>query len=427
MGSEENTVGEVAPDAAPRSALKRYFPYLKILLAIALIALVVSWVDFRDRLVVTRPSAATECHVGTLRLAADEVSFESQDGAFHATLIVAPGGIVEATLQAAGGEKEHYQASRDPWIRGIEYRRGLITLLMGLRLSWFALGFCCYLIASLLAATRWQRLLRSTGINATWYQALRFTFIGLFCNNFVPGLTGGDLVKAIYVARTYRDQRADAVISVIVDRVLGLLGLALVAAVAVLRDPGRFREVFVSIYGLLGGVGLGALFFFSRRLRGWLRVDALLARLPFSELLQKVDRSIFLFRDRLGTLALALAMSVTVHLAILTGMGFLGRALGIEMPFPWYFVLVPIGFIVQAVPITPQGIGVGEAVLVYYFATAGVPAPQAFALMLCYRLVMTGVSLLGGLFLVGGRERGLPRAGAEVPQGAQAASCPGSG
>ena len=60
------------------------------------------------------------------------------------------------------------------------------------------------------------------------------TAIGLFFNIVVPGLTGGDLVKAVLAARDHPERKAAAMISVLVDRLIGVLVLVLLGAVAIL-------------------------------------------------------------------------------------------------------------------------------------------------------------------------------------------------
>ena len=82
----------------------------------------------------------------------------------------------------------------------------------------------------LFTAIRWWRLLAAAGCPTTLFNAVRLTFVGLFFNLVMPGLTGGDLVKAVAVARENPDRKAGAVMSIAVDRLLGLFVLALVAA-----------------------------------------------------------------------------------------------------------------------------------------------------------------------------------------------------
>ncbi len=55
-----------------------------------------------------------------------------------------------------------------------------------------------------------------------WANTLRLTFLGLFFNLVLPGITGGDLPKALMVVREHPERRAHALASVVIDRLLGL-------------------------------------------------------------------------------------------------------------------------------------------------------------------------------------------------------------
>src|SRR5690606_24870870 len=132
------------------------------------------------------------------------------------------------------------------------------------------------------SATRWWWLLRVNRLPVGFWAAQRFTWIGLFFNNVVPGQTGGDLVKALYVMKRCHGERVAAMMSVVVDRVMGLASLSLLAAVAVLfyLDRQEFASLAVALWGVLGAVVLLGCLAFSRRLRALVRLKDLLERLP---------------------------------------------------------------------------------------------------------------------------------------------------
>jgi uncharacterized membrane protein YbhN (UPF0104 family) len=53
--------------------------------------------------------------------------------------------------------------------------------------------------------------------------------IGIFFNQFMPGGTGGDVVKIYYLLKETPGKRAQALLAALIDRIIGLLGLVLVA------------------------------------------------------------------------------------------------------------------------------------------------------------------------------------------------------
>ena len=49
-----------------------------------------------------------------------------------------------------------------------------------------------------------------------------YTFVGSFFNNFLPANVGGDVMRGFGLAQ-YTERSAEAAVSVIVDRIIGLV------------------------------------------------------------------------------------------------------------------------------------------------------------------------------------------------------------
>jgi uncharacterized protein (TIRG00374 family) len=81
---------------------------------------------------------------------------------------------------------------------------------------------------------RWQMLLKVQGIELSFWDLTRLTMIGVFWNVVVPGAVGGDLLKMAYLTKQAPDKKTEGVLSIMVDRIVGLLGLFVVASVSVL-------------------------------------------------------------------------------------------------------------------------------------------------------------------------------------------------
>ena len=312
--------------------------------------------------------------------------------------------------------------------------------LAGIHVGTWMLGLTLIFAGTCLAILRWHMLMRSVGLDSQAWPAFRIGWIGVFFNNVVPGLTGGDLVKAIYITREHPKQRTDAVISVIVDRIVGIVALALIAAVVIPFDFERYRNVALAIYGFLAAAAVGAALVLSRRVKARVRqVLEKAGRKSSGEdtLLGKVDRAVSMYRDRLGMLAVALGMSFAVHMSLIVGVWFFGDALatgsagpaGVDpsrahelavlggLDIDTYCSLIPIIMIISSLPIAPAGIGVGETAFMYFFGTVGVAQADATALSLTYRFTTIVISLFGGVLLMLDRKRVL----SDVPAGSQPA------
>ncbi len=93
----------------------------------------------------------------------------------------------------------------------------------------FALAFAFYFGGVLLAYLRWFLLVRAVGLPFTLRDAFRLGMIGTLFNLVIPGAIGGDFVKAAYLARE-QTRKGQAIATIVIDRIVGLIGLFVLAA-----------------------------------------------------------------------------------------------------------------------------------------------------------------------------------------------------
>src|SRR5215469_409034 len=88
--------------------------------------------------------------------------------------------------------------------------------------------------AVLLTFVRWYVLVRALDLPFTLKDAVRLGFLGYLLNFVSLGAVGGDLFKAVFIARQFPGRRPEAVATVVLDRVIGLYMLFVMASVAIL-------------------------------------------------------------------------------------------------------------------------------------------------------------------------------------------------
>lgn len=258
-----------------------------------------------------------------------------------------------------------------------------------------------------LGALRWHLVLRAHHLSVAFRRTLEISLVSHFFNAFLLGSTGGDLMKAYYVSGETASRKAESVISVFVDRLLGLLSMLLFAAammvpnLALLRSSPRLGMLALVALGMLTGLlAVGGLSFRAGLSRLWPGARDWLRRLPKGESLDRALEAMRHFGRQRTLLAQTVGLSMLLNVACVLQIWALARGLGLEVPLRALAVLVPIIICVAALPITPSGLGVRENLYVWTLSVPalGVPATAALSLSLLAFAGFLVWSLVGGTF-----------------------------
>ena len=106
---------------------------------------------------------------------------------------------------------------------------GVFSRPLDLRL--LALAELIYLVGLVSTFFRWFLLVRVIDPRFTLRAAVLLGFIGNVFNLVIPGAVGGDLIKAAYLVRMHV-KKTQAIASMVIDRIIGLLGLFTLASIA---------------------------------------------------------------------------------------------------------------------------------------------------------------------------------------------------
>jgi len=300
-------------------------------------------------------------------------------------------------------------------------RESFKEAISGINGYWAIAAIVLQLIAQTVLATRWVLLLRVNGVAIKMLAAIRLTYLGLFYNNVMPGGVGGDLLKGWYVTRhSEKHQRVAAAVSVFVDRVVGLIGTIMMGAVASLFVGGEIAYRGIQIrwvpWVLFTAMVVMLLIFLSRHLRRALMLSQLLKKLPFAQKLQQVDKAFRIYRGHVRAMLLALLLTVGLQGLTIVAIWLLIQALHFEMvSFVHCLIIMPIVWLIGAIPIAPGGVGIIEGCVTFLFCLVinpddpGQAMGKAAALALMNRVVILYICSVPGVLvpLFGGH---LPKA-----------------
>lgn len=258
-------------------------------------------------------------------------------------------------------------------------------------------GWAIIFVGVLITIVRWFLLVRTLDLPFRFRDALRLGFLGYMLNFVSPGSVGGDLFKAIFIARENEGRRPEAVATVVVDRIIGLYGLFLVAATAIVltgqigvTEPAELRIIVRAtlICTAIGGMGIVMLLvpgFTSGA------VSEMLGDIPrIGPVLERLIGAIRMYRRNVPILVLSLLMSMGVHTCVTLGCYLISTALPGNVPtLQQDFLIIPLVMVAGAIPLMPAGMGAVEAAFEFLFLKLGtdVAPGQGLLVGVAYRVV----------------------------------------
>ncbi|HEX4083699.1 MAG TPA: lysylphosphatidylglycerol synthase transmembrane domain-containing protein [Chthoniobacteraceae bacterium] len=273
--------------------------------------------------------------------------------------------------------------------------------LMHAKPSWLVVGFICYGIVELLAALRWYILMRVQGIRLPLWRVGALFMLGIFFNTFMPGATGGDVLKVFFLFKEIPDKKEGGLLAVLMDRLIGLTGLIIISSVIVslnyhwLSSTPQSRHLTWVLMAILAS-GLGGITL-SFLISGFKLAHKLPEKMPLRDKLIDTSKAYHAYALAWPSSLSSLVLSWGVHLFSFSVFICAARALSINIPALELLTVMPIILTISAMPISVGGTGVREGLFAMLLGPlCGVNAGDAITLSL------TGFMLTGAWAVIGG-------------------------
>ena len=284
-------------------------------------------------------------------------------------------------------------------------RRDLYALFSKMHWYIFGTALMLFILANVVISTRWYTLLRAQNIKIPYFAAVKVHFLGLFYNNIMVSSVGGDVLRMWYITR-HTHKRLEAAISVLVDRVIGLTSLILMAVsfycffpvniqsaspakTAQSTDTGKIFSILQDHKQLLVIVAASIVVFVVLLVilpvtrRYLLKISAIIVSHS-----PRVITAMRIYGSKPITILFCVGLTFIAQSLAILGLYLIGRTMGIPAPMKFYFVFLPIGWVISALPISIGGVGILELGLVGMFMSLpGVDESQGTALALCWRFI----------------------------------------
>ncbi len=266
---------------------------------------------------------------------------------------------------------------------------------------WLVVAIAVYFAHIVTGAWRWGLLLGTQNVHVPQRDLLSSLLVSYFFNNFLPSNIGGDVIRIRDTARPAQS-RTIATLVILTDRVLGVIGLFLVAAIAstvAFETRGSagapilpwwlWTMLAVGVFGVAPAVVspavMGSLLAPLVRLHPeWIggRIETLILTLHR-------------FRSRPAVLATCFTGAVFVQTQLVVFYLAVAHALGLPVTVWDLAVIVPVSLVVQMIPVSLNGFGLREATFSFYFTRLGLPVHYGVVLSLVAAGLAMIVSLSG--------------------------------
>lgn len=247
------------------------------------------------------------------------------------------------------------------------------------------------------AAARWKLLLHDNNIQFSFVESCWGYWLGLFYSIFLPGVIGGDIIRAGLVVNKRKCLVLTSATIVLMERMIGIIVLFMTMAAILLITPETINALInasdtsqLIIIAIIILVSLGTVLIG----RGyWPKLFARFKQNKFTQFLIKPLVTLSLIRRK--TLVRSMLLSFLFEAADIFTVYFLAQALGFDLPLVFFFAIMPIVYVITILPISLGGLGVREGVLVFLLSQTGVQASDAVTLsFLIYfnRILVGGVA-----------------------------------
>ena len=271
------------------------------------------------------------------------------------------------------------------------------TVLAGINPLLLVVAIALHFLSFVAGGVRWWLLFRHLNGNIAFRQLWPSYYLGVFFNNLLPSIYGGDLTRT---ARLYAAGFGGSALvsSAFVDRVLGLAALVSMGVIALLLAAHGFEnQLALKVFGLSLLVLLPMLLIallprWTKRLDAgigsrWPRLHALLSCFPR-------------YRSAPALMLAAFGLSLLNQLLVVLVLFILAPGLGVHLPVFQFMVVMILVFLVASLPISLGGLGAREGAMMALLHPLGVDAASVLALSAAYLLVLWTVTLPGALMLL---------------------------
>jgi uncharacterized protein (TIRG00374 family) len=232
---------------------------------------------------------------------------------------------------------------------------------------WIGAAIIAYVIVEFAAVVRWQILLKVQGINLSNMRIAGLFIIGMFYNQFLPGGTGGDVVKTYLLWKETPGKKPGALLAVLFDRMIGLIALIIITGVLIFLRYGWLTSKPATspyVWLVLAVFGASVLFVGTTFIiSGFDLFHKLPHRFPGREKVIEISAAYHLYARHWRATTGAFAASLVCHLGTFATFLCVAYAFKAAVAPVDFFAIMPVERTISSLPISLAGVGTREYIL----------------------------------------------------------------
>ena len=267
---------------------------------------------------------------------------------------------------------------------------------------WILAAVFTYLLVELAAGVRWHILLKVQRIHLSIPRVSGLFLIGMFYNQFLPGGTGGDIMKSYLLLKETPGKATGALLAVVFDRMVGLVALITITGALIglryqwLTQLTETRHLVWLLLAVLGSAVLMLLTSFV--VSGANLAHKLPPRFPGRERLIELSAAYHLYAHHWRATLAALGASLLAHLSTFATFLCVAYAFRARVAVIDFFAIMPIERTISSLPISFAGVGLREKIFqIMLHGLCGVPEAVAVLIGSMSFLVMLVCCAPGGI------------------------------
>lgn len=254
------------------------------------------------------------------------------------------------------------------------------------------------LVIQCISTLRWKILLKKD-FDVPYLKLLSMYLIGMFFNNFLPTLVGGDLIKTYYLYKQ-TGKGSVALASIFLDRYAGLTALIFNTIIAMIF--GHFLLEGTGLIGffliMVGGFIFASLIIWVDFMHRW--AMSIMSKIHMYGINHKIDefyKVLMGYKGHMLGFYKAFGLSILVQAGVVIAYFILAWGIGMKVSIGYFFLFVPLATVASMVPISLAGLGVREGIFIFLFTKAGAAQEEALSISLLFFFVTLLISVLGGI------------------------------